>query len=173
MGSFGADYAELWATASAVHHFGLDKTRDYMNWRYIDGPGRSVRVHALQDARGLAGVLVTGVCAEAGPGLAPGNTVGEILELIVRDPEDHEFVAAAIANAVTLLGNANVDSVRTTGLSTHYHEPLTDLGFQLDETSPHQLTINFDGSPQSSEVGPMDKWYLSAGDGPQLYSVTT
>ena len=163
---FDARYAELWAAAAATRPCSLDKDLEYMNWRYIDGPARRVRVLGIGSGGRLLGVVVHGLVEHR---LADGTDLGcdgEVLECIVR-PDAPEVARLLLATAVAELATAGVDGVDAFGLSSGLHPVLLELGFVARPARERQLALvlpqgeTFAADPQM--------WYLSSGDGDQLY----
>lgn len=164
--TFDAAYDDLWAEFAARYPWGIDKSSAYMKWRYLDVPAGTIRVWGVRRSERLDAIVITGICTELDHERRPGGTTGEILELIARDPDDHDLVASCLVHALTVLDRACVDTVRATGLCTAYHEPLRQLGFAVDEGARHQIAVHLPGQ----DLGPDDAWYVSAGDGDQLYA---
>ena len=167
---YGDDYDELWQAFSARFRFCIERGQTYMNWRYRSIPAESIECLALRGlGERLDGVAVLGVRTVNDDALTPCGTNGEILELIVRDPDDATAVRTLVAAAIRRLDSQRVDSVTATGLCAAYHPVLTDLGFEMTTNSLFRLGLMLDDKTLHEPLRDEDGWYLSAGDGDQLY----
>ena len=165
--AFDARYDALWRQFAEHAPRGLDKDARYMTWRYLEAPVHSVHSYGVAGAEGtLTAAVVLGSCTQLDDARRPCGTTGEILELIVRDPENRDLVTGCLVRAIELLDRAGVDNVRTTGLCKTYHRALLDLGFARDDAARHRLAVNL----ADNDLGDEHEWYVSAGDGDQLYA---
>lgn len=169
---FGAGYAELWTTFAARFDYTVDRTPEYMQWRYLDGPATSLEIWGLQETDGsLGGLLVIGERFELADDRTPCGTSGEILELILRDPADTGALRTLLSLAIRRLDRRGVDAVTATGLCTAYHAELAHLGFAR-ETGTFKIGTRLDRAAHpTSSLTRENAWYLSAGDGEQLYAL--
>jgi hypothetical protein len=169
---FGPDYAALWTRFAAGFAYGIDRTAEYMRWRYLDGPARSVEIWGLRERDGsLAGLLVIGERFELDAERRPCGTNGEILELILADRADAAALRTLLAAAIHRLDRRGVDAVTATGLCSAYHAEMERLGFAR-ESGAFKIGTRLDRALHPpAAIAREDAWYLSAADGEQLYAV--
>ena len=83
-----------------------------------------------------------------------------------------DAVHALLTHALHELERARVDAIEATGLCRRYHPVMLDLGFVRHPSTSFALTVNLAARGTDVDLGTEDDWYLSAGDGDQLYGVT-
>lgn len=170
--SFGPAYDRLWQVFAAGFAYCLERSSEYMRWRYLEGPAQKIETWALQRGDGeLDGVLVIGERTLLDAESRPCGTIGEILELILRDATDRDDLETLLATAVNRLDRRGVDDVTATGLCKRYHATMQDFGFAVQSGGPFRISVHFD--PERHPPAALqrdDAWYLSAADGDQLYT---
>ncbi len=165
MDRFGEAYEELWQKACLRCPNSLDKTAEYMNWRYLDQPqGQALCLAAHRPNGELTGILVAAAISAFDSHKRPCGCDGEILELIVEQPS---LAEPLLTRAVDVLDRQKVDRVAATGLSQDLGLVLLEMGFLAVEEERLAASMVVSGGealPDSPE-----SWYWTGGDGDGLY----
>ncbi len=168
---FDEEYDELWRCATEQFEVSLDKNAAYLNWRYIDCPTASPLCLGYYGSNNeLAGVVIAGLRVGArDERRRPWGRDGEILELIVREPDRH-VVEQLLVPAMEHLNNAGVDVVAVTGLYEPLHPIMEEIGFDRTLQEWNRL-FGISKMPDHpiTELMRDDRWYFTAGDGDSLF----
>jgi hypothetical protein len=165
---FTAEHETLWQELSKDLKGAVDRDARYMNWRYVDGPARSMIFLELRDAKSqLRGIIVAGIRADLHDH-QPCGTTGVVCELWAR-PGDAEAARDLASGMLERLDAEDVDAVNVHGLPAFLQEALAEGGFVRGESEEYQVAIK--AGP--GEVGPdtathPEYYWVSAGDGDML-----
>ena len=160
------EYEHLWRSVRGEVDACVDRAADYMNWRYIDSPFRSLRSFGYRDARGrLRGVIVIGHRAHLDASRARiVSREGELFECIVSQ-EDLEVARDLLRHAVRELARDRVDAIRTRILHPGLAQVLDAEGFERTPPRRHRVAL----LPEKGDSLLGGRWLLSSGDGDQAY----
>ena len=167
---FGEEYDELWRSAAGQFEVSLDKNAAYMNWRYLDCPTMSpIRLGCYDGHDRLAGAIVACRRAHRDVRRRPCGEDGEIVELIVREPES-PIVERLVVPVMERLDRHGVDAVAATGLHPRLHPLLEGIGFE--RTACGWGTLRAISNIRDRSAGDIlqdELWYFTSGDGDHLF----
>ena len=148
---FDEEYTEL------AHHIGaelgacVERTAEYLNWRYLDHPQHKYEVLTARQAGHLEGYLVL---------RREGGTV-TIVDWFGKGPA--ELRKDLIRGLVAFLRPQGCERVQASILASHpYHDDLCALGFRPRESSPVMFFRTSEGLPSESTAH--GSWLLMDGD---------
>lgn len=168
---FDAAYDDLWRLASVPLAFTIEKTSDYMNWRYVDCPTlNSVRLALHAPDGRLLGIAATIVRTETDSAGRPCESFGEIVELI-GDTADPSVLEPLLIAAMHALDRRRVDAITATGLSPALHPMMERLGFIRRSDDAFALAVKPGPALAASALLLADRTYYTAGDGDSLYTL--
>ena len=167
---FEASYDALWERATRLIRYSIDKTSEYMNWRYVDCPtANPIRLGAF-DARGrLTDIVVAAAYAEIDRYGRPCGTSGEILELI-GDGNRPRTLEGLVVAAMRELARRGADTIGATGLTSSLHPLLERIGYVREESDRFVMGLRLDSVDALDESLQGEGWYTTAGDGDALYA---
>ncbi len=167
---FGEEYDELWRYASRQFTVSLDKNAAYMNWRYIDCPTTSHLCYGqYDDDSNLVGVVIACRRTHRDVAQRPCGEDGEIVELIVRDP-DRQTVEQMVVPIMERLNRRGVDAIATMGLQPRLHPILEEIGFERTACRWGTLfAVSNDPDYPATDFLKDDLCYFTSGDGDHLF----
>jgi hypothetical protein len=165
------DYARLWQGVREQFTCSVDKTAQYMTWRYLSAPMAAPLCVGLQDGAGrLTALAVAVLHTERDPAGRPCAVHAEITELIA-DPPDDPRVRTLLLHLMHELDRLRVDSITATGLQACYHALLASVGFEHERSDALCMAVNLGSREATSRVvNAASPWYVSAGDGEALFA---
>jgi hypothetical protein len=165
---FTAEHEEFWTEVSAGRGGGVDKDARYMNWRYAEGPARSLIFLELrgEDDR-LRGITIGGVRADLHEHV-PCGTTGVVCEFWVR-PGDDDAARRLAFGILERLDLSEVDGVHIPGVPGPIQGVLVGSGFVRSESKEYQVAIKADpGDLAPAAATDPENCWASAGDGDML-----
>lgn len=166
--AFTAEHEELWREISRDLAGCVDKDARYMNWRYTNGPAKSLVFLEHRDDKGkLRGIIGGGVRADLHEHV-PCGTSGVVCELWTRKG-DAESVQVLASELVGQMDAAGVDAVHVYGGSADLQQGLAGAGFDRDESKECQVAIKAVAEDLVPEAASdPERYWFSAGDGDML-----
>jgi hypothetical protein len=171
----------FWGQICRKYTITVNRTADYLNWRYVDHPYFQYRVLVVrrkEDRNTIAGYLVFRITESSG--LAEKHNIAHIVDLIAEDCTEKSL----ISKCLELSKIANVDLVDYFCTGLFHKKSLFDLGFELDNVHPFDLIpiyfnpvdfkrrkINFLIYSKELDLLKRDmimkssNWYITKGDG--------
>lgn len=169
---FDDAHESLWLEASARIPNTLERTREYLNWRYVDCPTQ----HAI-----CLGAYEHGHLRAFGVGVArfepdwtgrPCIVHAEIVELIALDPAGAAAERLVRELARRLDARHHVDTISTMGFTPAHHPLFKRLGFEESPEDEHACVILASGSRTKAPELSDEAWYVSSSDSDALYAAT-
>lgn len=170
---FGSDYESLWRRASGSLSVTVEKTSEYMNWRYVGCPiANPTRLGLFQATGELSGVAIAVVRAEGANSLPPCERHGEIVELLY-DPAQPTVLPALLRAIAWALDRQQVDSIAINGASARVSEVAREAGFATYQSDEYSAAVKLEDRGGLENLLVLGDTYLMAGDGDSLYSSGT
>lgn len=165
---FDADADALWHRVSAPLTFTIERTAQYLNWRYTDMPTqRSIRLGLFEHGR-LTAVAVGILRAKPDRAMLPCVRVGEITELIADDPPS-SAVASLISTLCARLDRHTPDVLTAGPLTPATSAALQRLGFTTRTSDEFEAAVSAPGVSPDTFPTP-DTAMLTTADGDSLYA---
>jgi hypothetical protein len=156
---FGMPYDAFWRGVRSRFPLMVDRTSQYMNWRYLDHPSGEYQAYFLKK-RGsdeILGVAVLRLVQLQYP-------LGSIGEFFVKDwnGETAQVFLTLILNLLVSQGAAIVAS----WILSHspFVSVLKKLGFRLRSQHQALIAISPDGSLEEGYLSNPENWYITSGD---------
>jgi hypothetical protein len=153
---FSADFDQFYRRVSQSLAFSLDKTAQWMNWRFIDRPGSPYTVYAAMTGDDMSGYVILKRWQDA-----DGYRKAHIIDLHALDDATLADLIAAAESYAANCQELNLWSVQ----GYPYRGVLESIGFSVYGRQP-LLARTFDGSRPEYPAGLCS---LSYGDGDTLY----
>ena len=152
-GTCGSEFTDLAREVSSGSGVYVNRSADYLNWRYLDNPVRRHEVLAARRGQQLRGYLVF-------------STSHDAAILVDLFAVDGPAVAVELVRALLLLLRArDIATVSAPVIESHpWRLVLEKLQFQPRETSP---VVTYDATCAGSVASPPDAdvpWFLTYGD---------
>ncbi|MGB9833529.1 MAG: GNAT family N-acetyltransferase [bacterium] len=156
---FDTSYDKFWETIRNRFPLMVDRTSQYMNWRYLDHPSGEYQAYFLkrEGDEEIAGVAVLHLVKLQYP-------LGSIGEFFVKDwdPEIAQIFLTLVLEHLRSQGAAIVASWILP------HSPFVPvfkkLGFRLRSRHQPLIAISPDGSLKVEEFSKPESWYITSGD---------
>jgi hypothetical protein len=113
---FGVEINKFWEQVKTGYEFIVEKTMDYLNWRYCDPRGGFYKVLVAKDKRGIVGYIVYKVSKHL-----EEYPVGYIMEVLTL-PDRVDVVEALIGNVVKRFFSMGVNVVHAQIVKGHPYE---------------------------------------------------
>jgi hypothetical protein len=146
---------DLWQRVAGGYGFGIERSYQYLKWRYVDHPTQKFRFIRAESAGRLQGLAVVRLSGDRPP-------VGVIPDLIA-DPQNQPVVAGLVSKAVDLLG-----SMGACAIVAEFPPKLAPHFFSIPRPVLREEIKILVGDNQKAyeNLGIYDasSWYLSRGD---------
>lgn len=148
---FGEEYTELARHIGAGLGACIERSAEYLNWRYLDHPGHKYQALAARRAGRLEGYLI--FRCEGGTAM--------IVDWFGKEPV--ELRKDLVRGLIALVQPQGSERVQACVLPSHpYHDDLCSLGFRPREASPVMFFCSSEGSPDEHKA--QASWLLMDGD---------
>jgi len=154
---FGEETDVLWQGLRSRFAFAVERSSQYLNWRYIDHPSAGYQGFFLKQEKRICGFAVVRL-AEL------DYRLGSIGELFVEqwDPKKASIFLRL------LLDQLRAQKAAIVATWTLPHSPLISAlrnnGFRLRSTHQPLIAISPDGSIPSERLTRLNDWYITSGD---------
>jgi len=152
-GRCGPEFSGLATLYGADHHFCIQRTADYLNWRFLDNPFQRYEILTALDHGRLVAYAV----------LTPDHDHPAIVDLF--GPVQPDGAAAVAIAAVALARERGAAALSVILLDSHPWLPaLVERGFRPRDTRP--VIVYTSRAQQSADhlLPPREPWLLTEGD---------
>jgi hypothetical protein len=154
---FDSTYDNFWKSLRDRFPIMVDRTSQYMNWRYLEHPSGEYQAYFLKQEARIAGVAVIRLVQLQYP-------LGSIGEFFVEGW--NEATARVFLTMLLELFKFQKAAIVASWFVPHspYISAFKKLGFRLRSKHQSVIAISPDGSLEKSELSRFDNWYITSGD---------
>lgn len=151
-GNFGQEFSALSHQVGARYGSCIQRSAEYLNWRYFASPVCKYELLTARDRGALAAYLVY-------------TCQGDDATLVdLFGPEDPEVLSSLVKGLVTVLQERGIMTVHAPLFESHpWILLLQRLGFRMRDEGPVVLSVS-PGHPSSQNVSESKRWFLMQGD---------
>lgn len=157
---FGPEMDEFWKKLRDRFPFMIERTSDYLNWRYLDHPSAGYEAFYLTDGKNNSKILGMAVVRTVDLQYRLAS-VGELFTL----EWNSELACHLLGQILSYLRKKKVAIVASWLLS---HSPFLKAyraaGFRLRSRHQPLIAISPDGSISHKDLGILENWYITSGD---------
>jgi hypothetical protein len=134
------------------------RTKNYLNWKFVDKPFNNYRRYAAFDRKGaLSGYMITKT------ELVDGVMRGKVLD-ILADPKRADAFSALIRRAVKDLAKAGASYLGIVCTLPPFLTELRKLGFVRSKKPERLMLYNWEAEFEQSFISDISNWYLTYSD---------
>jgi hypothetical protein len=145
--SFDERINELWDKTKLNYDFIVEKTKDYLNWRYCDPRGGNFDVRCVEEDGRILGYVVLRINR-----IREEYPIGHIVDLLTL-PERYDVVDALVSDAVEFFDSQSVNVIHYLGVK---HRPTERIfnrhGFLDTRKKPYVFYKSLDSMDILSNV---------------------
>lgn len=160
---FDDRYNNFWDTVSKDYRIIVVRSKNYLNWRYIDVPNAKYDIYVAEKNKNICGYIVLEQIQYK------GLVFGRILD-VIAPLNQQSVVQCLIAKAVEHFEQKEVDAILSSIIANRYRYSFLKNGF----IPYHRSTVRFiayKASPDISDkfIKNSDNWFIQLGDLPMVF----
>lgn len=163
LSSFDHRFDDFWQQVCDDYNIIVVRSKDYLNWRYVDSPNVEYTVYAAEKEGKVCGYIVLG--HKYYHGLVLGHVVDIIAPL-----NQHDIIQNLISKAVAHFALEKADAVVSSIIANKYYTDFLKVGF-ISYPRSRQRFIAYNASPhlQDEFLRNPKNWFIQSGDLPLVY----
>jgi len=160
-GNFDSRIDEFWERVSDHHEFIVERSRDYLNWRYCDSRGGGFIVKQAEEDGRIVGFIVLRVNR-----IQFEYPVGFIVDLLTL-PGRVDVADSLVGDAVEHFDSQNINLINYLVVKSHpYEKMMKRHGFLDSRVKPHLFYRSYGEEDEIGKIrtAPADKVHFAYGD---------
>ncbi len=171
---FGGETDEFWRKNKARYPITIERTAEYMNWRYAKNPLAKYEIFSASRNSELKGILVLRIEEVSDKSGEMGVRIGRIIDLVADPEADKVLLSGAVEfcrkNKIDLLdyfssGNFHDQSLASAGFVDAATKPFDAIPMLLRPINLKRIHLNF--AVKTATPTGLKDWYTTKGGGDQ------